>query len=443
MKKIILIFLLLLINSCNRKEKIEWNFENKSKIVYSYSQEIISENKLSKNDNLNKTYIIGKGKLNIIIKDKDFADLSITNLKVKMKSDISKDTIFNTQNDILIQDLKTDGSFLSNSGNELFQTLLPIINKKISQSETYNIPLVLSYNFNGSTVNSKGFNKLTFVKYENLNEHNCAVLKGEINISKLNLPNNIKGKYELTQTGNGTYYFDIENGYFIKSIVDFTTISMVDNEDLYMYSKTNNHFEINFIKIKKNEDEKSSLSVLKTSKNSPKNIAETVIKFLQKKDTIEYLKIIIPLDKQQKLFENNMKYNPEKNDTMAIHRELKSRYKERVDNFLIRAGYILDIMKNDKKFHIEKATIDTIYYEPKKIKQYGSWGEKIVGNWADLVVEMKYNNEKYYFEIPQIIEVDNQWYLYYPEYYLRDIKEKKFIDKRVKELEKQAKDFWK
>ena len=92
---------------------------------------------------------------------------------------------------------------------------------------------------------------------------------------------------------------------------------------------------------------------------------------------------------------------------------------------------------------IENATIDTMYYKHEKTKNYGGFGRTIIGNWADLTVEMNFNNEKYYFEIPQIIKIENQWYLYYPEYYLRDERERKFVDKRVKELKEKSEEFWK
>ena len=177
--------------------------------------------------------------------------------------------------------------------------------------------------------------------------------------------------------------------------------------------------------------------------NTPNTIAKTVIEFLQKKDTTAYLDIAIPLDKQKWLFANNMEYNPQERDTTEIYQRLENKYKDRMDNFLVRAGYILDIMKTDKGFKIEDATIDSIYFKRERIKNYGSFGRTIIGEWANLTVEMNFNDEKYYFEIPQIIKVDNQWYLYYPEYYLRDETEKKFVERRIKELKEKADEFWK
>ena len=177
--------------------------------------------------------------------------------------------------------------------------------------------------------------------------------------------------------------------------------------------------------------------------NTPYDIAKTVIEFLQKRDTTEYLNLAIPLDKQKKLFVNNIKYNPQENDTLEIYQRLNRKYDDRMDNFLVRAGYIIDIMKQDKGFEIKEATIDSIYFKQERIKSYGSFGRTIIGEWADLTVEMNFKDEKYYFEIPQIVKVENQWYLYYPEYYLRDEKERRFVERRIQELKEKAEEFWK
>lgn len=193
----------------------------------------------------------------------------------------------------------------------------------------------------------------------------------------------------------------------------------------------------------KKDVEKISVPKIEEPTNSPFIIAETVIEFLQKKDTTSYLDIAIPLEKQKTLFINNIQYNPQEQDTLEIVKRLEQKFDDRTENFLVRAGYILDIMNNDKGFNIEEATIDTMYYKDERIKNYGSFGRTLIGDWADLTVEMNFNNETYYFEIPQIIKVEQQWYLYYPEYYLRDKREKDFVDTRVQELKEKAEEFWK
>lgn len=433
--------------SCeNEKESFQWNFDSNSKYIYSFSQITNSENKMNKDEKSNKSFISGNGKLIINGKSKNLADLSFEEIKVKLKNDFSNDTISDTQPNSIIQDLQSNGTFqMTSTSNDFVRLLLPLPNKKLSIGDTCKVPLKVPFNINGSLISSKGFNILTFSNYEEIDGHKCAVLNGEINVSKLDLPDNFEGNYKLTEIGKGKYYFDIEKGNYIKSKVKFELTTLADNEDLHISSNSSNEYEINFLnKIDKSKEiTKTKKALINEPVNSPYDIAKTVIEFLQKKDTIKYLNIAIPLDKQKVLFVDNIKYNPQENDTMAIYRELKRKYDDRVDNFLVRARYILEIMEKDKGFDIEKVTIDTMYYKHEKTKNYGGFGRTIIGNWADLTVEMNFNNQKYYFEIPQIIKVENQWYLYYPEYYLRDEKERKFVDKRVKELKQKSEEFWK
>lgn len=448
MNKIILGFLLIALTSCgNKKENFTWDFNTNKNYNYSISQTTTSDIKTSKDEKSKHTYISGNGKLIVKSKSNDLADISITDLKARMTNSFTKDTISQSQPNSLIQDLRSDGKILTTLfSNDFIRLLFALPTEDLSLGASSKIPSVFPFNMNGSVINSKGFNRLTFVDYEIVDGHNCAVLWSVIDISKLDLPDDFKGNYTLSKKGTGVYYFDIENRHFVKSKINISVTTLIDNEDFYINSTTTNQYEINLIDVSDSNQPKpieAKSTLIEPNKNSPSDIAISVIEFLQKKDTVKYLDIAIPLEKQKLLFAENIKYNPQENDTMAVFRTLKNKYAERTDNFLVRAGYILNIMKRDKGFDIEKATIDSIYYKLEKTKQYGGFGRTIIGDWADLVVEMKFENEIYYFEIPQIIKVENQWYLYYPEYYLRDERDKQFIDKRVKELKQQAEAFWK
>lgn len=176
--------------------------------------------------------------------------------------------------------------------------------------------------------------------------------------------------------------------------------------------------------------------------DSPEEVAIQVINFLKKKDTTAYLETAIPLDAQKYLFSQNFEFMPGIKNQEEFMGRLESRFEKRMNNFLVRAKYIAKIMEEDSKFQIQNATMDTITYENVRIKNYGGFDRFIVGEWADLTVKMNYNDEEYFFEIPQIIKVKNKWFLYYPEYYIRTKKELEFIERRVKEINQKADNFW-
>jgi hypothetical protein len=176
--------------------------------------------------------------------------------------------------------------------------------------------------------------------------------------------------------------------------------------------------------------------------NSPEEVAKQVIDFLQKGDVDKYLKTAITLEAQKYLFSENFEYRPDIKDHEEYMSLLEAKFKRRLNNFLIRAEYIKEIMEDDKAFKIEKATIDTITIEDVRIKNYGGFNRFIVGKWADITVKMNFNNEDYFFEIPQIVKLKDKWFLYYPEYYIRTKKDLDFIEKRVKEINEKADEFW-
>lgn len=435
------------LTSCNKKD-FELNFETQKEYIYSMSQTTHILNKNQEKKETFKSNISGKGKLIIKSKANNLADLSFENFTIKIINNNTKDTLYKTQENSTIKNFKSDGTFLPENKQYNFGSLkiLPLPTKKLSVGESNEIPHSLPLKINDTIINSTGKLKLLFSGYENLNGSECAILKGEIDISKLELPENISGKYKLSEFGNGKYYFDLKEKCFVKATVEYKTEELVDNKETYENTLVSNRFEINLLEIKdisKEKIEKLNTGVLTIPENTPKDIAMSVIKFLREKDTLEYLNIAIPLEKQKKLFIDNIKFNPQENDTVAILKKLEQKYDDRTDNFLVRAGYILDIMKTHTKFEINKAVVDTIYYKLEKIKKYGSFGRTIIGDWAEITVEMTYNGNKFYLEIPQIINVEDKWYLYYPAYYLRDQKEKDFVERRVIELKARAEEFWK
>ena len=90
---------------------------------------------------------------------------------------------------------------------------------------------------------------------ENFEEKECAVLKGKIDISNLEIPEELNGIYKSSSTGNGTYYFDLKNQYFVGADIQLKMTVMMDtetdNDDMGMYANmiSENEFKIRLEKI--------------------------------------------------------------------------------------------------------------------------------------------------------------------------------------------------
>jgi hypothetical protein len=270
MKKTLLALSILIIASCGSKDtnntkadslnepQFEWDFSKQQKFVYSFSQTVHGETKMDKDRPANKTYTTGIGHLNVRVKENNLADLSLTDIEMKMvnynQEGEPSDTMTQNIPTNVVQDMKTDGSFGDSNTDMLFGMLFPLPKKKIEKGELYEVPMQMPFNANGSRLFAKGQNKLTFVGYEEIEGRNCAVLKGEIDISELDVPEELKGEYGCSTTGNATYYFDLENGYYVGSDINMVMEVMMDSgsdEDfgMYMKMKSDNIYKIRLEKI--------------------------------------------------------------------------------------------------------------------------------------------------------------------------------------------------
>ena len=217
----------------NKLTEFKWNFKDHKKFIYSYSLILNSEHSFDKEKPLEKMKVIGKGELEVVVKNKHLADVNIKNLKMDMISFNVKgeiiDTISNNSPNNLVQGLKTNGTFENQQHNMQFDLIFSLPTKnRIGEKSDFKIQLPL--NANGSSLISKGANTLTYEKNGEFEGRKCAIIKSEINISNLNLEKELIDKYTFSTTGKGTYYFDLKNGYLIGNEIEFTAEQKIDTE---------------------------------------------------------------------------------------------------------------------------------------------------------------------------------------------------------------------
>jgi len=272
MKKILLGLSILILASCGSENskstetehsndtQFQWDFSKKRKFIYSFSQTVNGENKMDKDRPADKTYMTGVGYLNVRVKENNLADLSLTDIEMKMvnydQEGTPRDTMTQKVPANVVQDMKPDGSFGDSNTDILFDMLFPLPNKNLDEGDSDEIPMQMPFNANGSRLFAKGQNTLTFTGYKEIDGRNCVVLNGVIDISKLDVPEELKGEYECSTTGSATYYFDLENGYYvgadIKMVMDVLMDSETENEDdfgMFMKMKSDNVYKIRLEEI--------------------------------------------------------------------------------------------------------------------------------------------------------------------------------------------------
>lgn len=250
------------VNSDNKSEIAEFtlDFSKPKKYIYSFSQTSTSKTKWKKNDQFDKTKSVADGNLNIRIKENNLADLSVTDLETSLiiydKKGKEIDTISNTAPVMVIQNMNQNGTFENNEHNFMFDLIFPLPTKNIKLGESDKIPMQIPFNVNGSKLFIKGHNTLRYNGIETIDGKQCAVLIGEIDISKIEIPEELESTHKSSTTGNGTYYFDLANKYFVGSDIEvkMTTASEKKNEKSkndISFGNTNSEskIEIRLIKI--------------------------------------------------------------------------------------------------------------------------------------------------------------------------------------------------
>lgn len=239
---------------------LSWDFSKERSYIYSYSQSVDGFNKMGKNDKGKISLITGVGKLTVDVKENNLADLSFIDMEMTMimfDEDLNpSDTILHNAPINIVQDLKPDGSFADENTNILFKIIFPLPSQKLELNKSEEIPLKIPFNAMGNVLYSTGGNTLTFIRYEEMQGRNCAVFKGVIDVSDLDVPSKLEGEYKCNTTGLATYYFDAEHGYYVGVDVQMMMAVLMettpDDEEvsgISMAIKNNNIIKIRLEKI--------------------------------------------------------------------------------------------------------------------------------------------------------------------------------------------------
>jgi hypothetical protein len=262
MKKILLGLSILVLSSYGNTKstntEFKWDFSEQKTFIYSYSQTINGENNMNKDRPTTKTYTSALGQLKVKVKENELADLVLSDMEIMTiifnEDGSPKDTMKHKAPASVVQDMKPNGSFDDSNTDISCKWFFPLPNNDIEIGESDEIQMQIPFNANGSRLFAKGQNTLTLKGYEDIEGRNCTVLTGVIDVSKLDIPEELEGEYSCSTTGNATYYFDLENGCYVGADIHVVMEVMMDteteNQDSFgMYMKSDNVFKIRLEKI--------------------------------------------------------------------------------------------------------------------------------------------------------------------------------------------------
>ncbi|QBA64538.1 hypothetical protein [Muriicola soli] len=227
MKKLVLCLTLLLLASCGSENKqsesteFVLDFSDQKNYVYSYTLSSLSETQRNGDESPNKVKSETNGDLNIEVKKNNVADLSLNNHKTILttfdKNGVKNDMVTNTAQTIVIQNLNQKGRFENNPKDMMFELIFALPISELKIGETEKIPMQIPYDIDGSKYFVKGFNEIEYTGKKMIDGMECAVLNGQIDISELDIPEELASSHEITSKGKGTYYYNLKDQYFVSA----------------------------------------------------------------------------------------------------------------------------------------------------------------------------------------------------------------------------------
>lgn len=189
---------------------LRWDFSKKRKLAYDYKQKVKSSMDMGMGGP-SKQSMNAAAKLSVNAKGNNLADIVLKFEKVSTEMNVGGNTRSMDMNPppIAIQDIGNN-SVIPDGGqyNMLLKLLFPLPGKALKVGESAESAAKLPFNVAGSLLWIKGKTVLTLVRYVTVDNHTCAYVRIDSDISKLDIPEGVEGKYETRCIGKGFFYFD-------------------------------------------------------------------------------------------------------------------------------------------------------------------------------------------------------------------------------------------
>lgn len=188
------------------KQAFRWDFSKKRKFIYDYSQKMKMVSSMGVGQDVDAT-----AEMTVKAKGDKTADMIMSELDAR--SSIMGSMKMPAQAyQGMTEDSKIPGAPASQ--DEMTRLLFPLPAKPLLVGESDAIPNKMPFNAMGSLLWVEGETKLTLKGYVTIEGHRCARLDAVIDISKIDVPEELTGDYRCCTKGSGTLYFDVEDRCF-------------------------------------------------------------------------------------------------------------------------------------------------------------------------------------------------------------------------------------
>ncbi len=203
---------------------LQWDFSDNRVYRYDYEQKVVARFAGDLPHDSSKGESVGtssKGTLFVKGQADRTARLVLQDVETTMEIESEKEgqptTMAYTAPLFVLQGMKEDGTLKTRDARqEMFVKLLfPLPPKALKVGESLNVASELPFDAMGSRLMATGRLRISLTDYVRIGRRTCAQLETDIDISRVDVPPELQGKYACFARGASVTYFDIEDRCFV------------------------------------------------------------------------------------------------------------------------------------------------------------------------------------------------------------------------------------
>ena len=206
---------------------LRWDFSGDK--IYAYNLENIadSSSSLTKNSADSPIRMTSKGVLEIKSQGDGTGRVVLRDVTMTMEGlgeDALAEPMTSHSQPVVVQGMQEDGSFgLGNAATDaMFRLIFPLPSQPLTVGETATIPFVFPVNVMGSPLEAHGSVSVVLSGLVYARGHQCAQLDSRIEVQNVELPDEITATFRLGVSGQGRYFFDVEEHRLLEATVAVT-----------------------------------------------------------------------------------------------------------------------------------------------------------------------------------------------------------------------------
>ncbi|MCX5741944.1 MAG: hypothetical protein NT062_05525 [Proteobacteria bacterium] len=187
-----------------------WDFSKEKTWSYTYSQHMKNQSDMEgSKDTMDAD---AKGTMDVVSKGGGTANLVLRDVEMQMASKTGQsDQMPQKLPTQVVPGIKEDGSMDEggNPGAALMKVLVPLPRRALEIGESDEVPVSFPFNAGGSPLTIRGTAKVTLTGFARVHDRTCAVLEAILDVSRLDVPPELRGSYQGSLKGTSTLCFDL------------------------------------------------------------------------------------------------------------------------------------------------------------------------------------------------------------------------------------------